>query len=76
MTRQRTDGTWTSATPEWDARWYWPAGTRVAVPTTTGPATGVVLKQNATTVRIRFDDPASQATHGPRLVPMRLLVRL
>lgn len=60
----------------WEAKWRWPEGTRVSVASKEGPVTGTVVKENPTTVRVRFDNPAWQATAGKRLIPMSLLTRL
>ena len=58
--RQRPDGTFTYTTPEWDARWYWPAGTKIEVSGVRGGGTdaltGVVTKENLTTVWVKFDN--------------------
>jgi hypothetical protein len=51
--RMRDDGTWTYATPEWDARWYWKVGTPVCVG---GRWTGEIIKVNNCTVDVRLAD--------------------
>lgn len=63
--RVRADGTRTYTSPDWDARWYWPVGTRVRV----GGDRGIVTKQNAVSVRVRLEDGREL------LVQMRGLVR-
>jgi hypothetical protein len=73
--RQRADGTWTFTTVDWDAKWYWPIGTRVAAKTANGRAPGVVVKENSTSVRIRFDEERHAAAYGARLIPKNLLER-
>jgi hypothetical protein len=65
--RQRADGTWTFTSAEWDARWYWPVGTRVRVL----HDVGTVTKENSTTVRVRFDSGRADT-----LVAKRGLIRL
>jgi hypothetical protein len=50
--RVRPDGTRTYTTPEWDARWYWPVGTRVRVGDV---GSGVVIKSNTVTVNVLMD---------------------
>jgi len=45
-----------TTTTEWQARWVWPTGTRVAVQFKEGTKTGIVTKQNNVSVWIRFDD--------------------
>jgi hypothetical protein len=52
--RKRADGSLTYTTEEWDAKWYWPAGTRVRV--TALGATGTITKQNAVTATVKMDD--------------------
>jgi hypothetical protein len=59
--RQRADGTWTYATAEHDAKWYWPVGTSVLVRMRgTGRSIvecpGVIIKENTVTVRVRLTD--------------------
>lgn len=76
MKRQRADGTWTFTTADWDARWYWPVGTRVNVKTVDGLAAGTVAKMNPTSVRVAFADPKDAASFGSRLISMRLLERV
>jgi hypothetical protein len=69
--RQRADGTYTHTTDAWDARWYWPTGTRVRIAVRGGSdETGVIIKQNATTVWVRFDSARADTK-----VPMTMLVR-
>lgn len=51
MRRQRADGSWTFTTPDWDARWYWPAGTRVQLQ----GQPGVILKSHRVTVDVQTD---------------------
>ncbi len=57
--RLRADGTHTYSSPEWDATWYWPVGTRVTVGHL---GTGVVIKQNTTTANVRMDADGSVRT--------------
>lgn len=52
--RARPDGTLTFTTPEWDAEWYWPVGTRVSIPARA--VLGTVTKRNSVTVRVQLDD--------------------
>jgi hypothetical protein len=66
--RQRADGTWTFTDAAWDAKWYWPIGTRVQL---ANGATGTVSKANSTTVSVATDDGRVRS-----LVPMRGLIRL
>ena len=56
--RQRPNGTWTYTTPEWDATWYWPVGTKVRVLDSKRgiDLTGFVTKENAVSVRVAFDN--------------------
>jgi hypothetical protein len=49
--RQRADGSWTFTTETWDAKWYWPLGTRVRF----RQSDGTVTKQNNVSVDVRFD---------------------
>lgn len=49
MKRQRADGTWTWTTPEYDATWYWPVGTRVRL---VNGEEAVVVKENAISVSV------------------------
>jgi len=65
--RQRLDGTFTSTTPEWDRKWYWPVGTRVR----TVIGRGVVIKQNAVSVWIRLESGDVR-----RNVPVAALTRI
>lgn len=62
--RQRADGTWTYTTPEHDAKWYWPVGTRVELQDNDAErvragkykgARGVVVKANPVSVWIKLD---------------------
>lgn len=49
--RQRSDGSITWTSPEWDDRWYWPVGTRVEVQ----GQPGSVAKTHQTTVDVQLD---------------------
>jgi hypothetical protein len=49
--RIRPDGTLTTTTAEWDAKWYWPVGTAVTV----GQESGIVVKQNVTTADVQLE---------------------
>jgi hypothetical protein len=77
--RQRTDGTWTNTTPEWDQAWYWPVGTRVSVRPEcfarsvrpTADEVGTVTQANTVSVRVKWD---SGRTTG--LVPVDMLRRV
>ena len=51
--RQRTDGTWTHATDDWDATWHWPVGARVVI---NGTQPGTVTKENSVSINVRLDD--------------------
>jgi hypothetical protein len=61
--RQRTDGSWTYATEEHDAKWYWPVGTRIElqsagrtrVSADLKGARGIVIKKNPVSVWLRLD---------------------
>jgi hypothetical protein len=76
--RQRADGTWTFATEEHDARWYWPVGTRVELQDgdrvragARKGQRGVVTKQNSVSVWVLLDSGETL-----RNVPVDALVRL
>ena len=58
-------------TPEWRAKWRWPVGTRVEVPTRQGQVLATVTKENSTTVHLIADDGREYCR-----VPMGLLTRL
>jgi hypothetical protein len=53
--RQRADGTFTFSTPEWDAKWYWPVGTRISLAIASGRAFGKVTKQNTVSAWVLLD---------------------
>ena len=76
MKRQRADGSWTFTTVDWDHKWYWPIGTRIAFQTANGLALGTVTKTNNTTVRVQFDLPRFDAAFRGVLIPMKLLERV
>jgi hypothetical protein len=63
--RQREDGTWTYATADWDAKWYWPTGTRVVVQFSDATLAGTVTKENSISVWVTFDagTPRTQKVH-------------
>jgi hypothetical protein len=60
-----------STSPEWNAKWHWPIGTRVQVPTRIGVVAATVTKQNPTTVNLTTDDGREY-----RRVAMSLLTRV
>jgi hypothetical protein len=73
--RRRSDGTLTCTTEEWDARWYWPVGTRVSVQvrTKTGIVTepGSVAKANSVSATVVLDSGRVVAR-----VPVAMLTRM
>jgi hypothetical protein len=50
--RTRDDGTVTTTTPEWDLKWYWPAGTQVTV----AGQEGVIVKANSVSASVQLAD--------------------
>lgn len=70
--RQRADGTWTYTTEAWDARWYWPVGTRVRfkamapIPKALHGVVGTVVRENAVSVSIRTDANVAWGSYSDR----------